>query len=134
MKGFRTAAEKECDARLGRRIAWLRATAGISQKNLGERLGLSFQQIQKYETGSNRVPVSRLISICQVLEIDVPELLAPILSPEADTDGVSSDPAVRRGPSMLAGRVGAALDRVRNPAMRSALADVVTAAAEWESM
>ena len=44
---------------------------GFSQEKLGESLGLTFQQIQKYEKGSNRIGASRLYEIAQVLEVPV---------------------------------------------------------------
>jgi len=55
------------DAFVGARIAQRRAALGLSQQTLAERLGISPQQIQKYEAGSNRVSVSRLLRIATVL-------------------------------------------------------------------
>ncbi|MEM9523708.1 MAG: helix-turn-helix transcriptional regulator [Pseudomonadota bacterium] len=56
------------DVHLGERIREFRRLRGISQAELGKRIGVSFQQIQKYETGLNRVGASRLWRISQVLE------------------------------------------------------------------
>lgn len=55
------------DAFVGGRIAWRRTALGLSQTALSQRLGISFQQIQKYETGANRVSASRLHRIATVL-------------------------------------------------------------------
>jgi transcriptional regulator with XRE-family HTH domain len=43
----------------------------MSQTELADRLGLTFQQVQKYESGSNRVSCSRLAELCQILEVSV---------------------------------------------------------------
>jgi transcriptional regulator with XRE-family HTH domain len=55
------------DAKLGEKIRIRRTTAGMSQSELGEALGVSFQQIQKYERGANRVSAVRLEQIATAL-------------------------------------------------------------------
>ena len=59
------------DARIGARIRMRRMLVGISQTELGEKSGVTFQQIQKYEKGTNRVSVSRLHQIAQTLGVPV---------------------------------------------------------------
>jgi transcriptional regulator with XRE-family HTH domain len=56
------------DAHIGQRIKSRRVMLGLSQEKLGEILGLTFQQIQKYERGTNRVSASRLHHISQALD------------------------------------------------------------------
>lgn len=58
------------DSHVARRIKSRRNSLGITQKNLAEVVGLSYQQIQKYETGSNRVGAGRLYSIGRALNVD----------------------------------------------------------------
>ncbi|WOR14114.1 helix-turn-helix transcriptional regulator [Hyphomonas sp. FCG-A18] len=60
----------EVDARVGDRIRRRRILMGLTQDQLGEALGISYQQIQKYETGANRVSVGRLYLIAQRLEVN----------------------------------------------------------------
>lgn len=55
------------DVAVGARVRELRIRAGLNQSQLGKRLGLSFQQIQKYESGVNRMGASRLIQISEAL-------------------------------------------------------------------
>ena len=55
------------DAFVGARIALRRAAMGLSQTALSQRLGVSFQQVQKYETGANRISASRLHRLASVL-------------------------------------------------------------------
>ncbi len=63
------------DAMVGRTIRALRLSKGISQGALGRRLGVSFQQIQKYENGTNRVGAGRLAQIAMALEVPMESLL-----------------------------------------------------------
>ena len=55
----------DIDRQVGKRLRALREEAGMSQTALGERSGITFQQVQKYENGLNRVSVSRLIQFCE---------------------------------------------------------------------
>ncbi len=59
----------EFDINAGRIIAMLRMRMGLSQQDLGKKLGVTFQQIQKYECGENRLTAARLNDICRVFEI-----------------------------------------------------------------
>jgi transcriptional regulator with XRE-family HTH domain len=59
------------DAEIGRRIRALRLTRGLTMEQVAAQLGISQQQIQKYETGSNRVSASRLFALAQFLDVPV---------------------------------------------------------------
>lgn len=59
------------DVYVGSRVRMRRMLVGLSQEKLGERLGLTFQQVQKYEKGSNRVSASRLYQMAQILGVPV---------------------------------------------------------------
>lgn len=59
------------DRHIGRRIKLQRLNLGMSQEALGERIGLTFQQIQKYEKGVNRVSATRLYDLSNVLNVDI---------------------------------------------------------------
>jgi transcriptional regulator with XRE-family HTH domain len=59
------------DVHVGSRIKHQRTMSGISQDKLGKELGLTFQQIQKYEKGANRVGASRLFQISKILNVAV---------------------------------------------------------------
>ena len=62
-------AAKAVDTYICARMRDGRTTLGLSQEALGEKLGVSFQQVQKYEKGINRVSASRLFDICRVLKL-----------------------------------------------------------------
>ena len=59
------------DVHVGARLRMRRVLQGMSQENLGERLDLTFQQVQKYEKGANRVSASRLYQIGEILKVPV---------------------------------------------------------------
>ena len=59
------------DEYVGKRVRQRRWMVGLSQQQLGEAVGIKFQQIQKYETGMNRVSASRLWDIAAVLDVPV---------------------------------------------------------------
>lgn len=75
------------DQDVGRRIAALRRAKGLSQSDLGTAVGVTFQQIQKYETGINRVGVSRLQQIAKHLDMPV----SNFFDAEQNSDNRSED-------------------------------------------
>ena len=64
------------DVHVGKRIRHRRWMTGITQQQLADRVGIKFQQIQKYETGANRVSASRLWEIARALEVPVERFLS----------------------------------------------------------
>ncbi|CAA2161228.1 hypothetical protein MBRA_06388 [Methylobacterium brachiatum] len=61
----------EADRTIGGRIATIRAAQGLSQTSLGAAIGVSFQQVQKYEKGRNRIGAGRLQQIADQLKVPV---------------------------------------------------------------
>src|SRR5271155_742001 len=59
------------DVHVGSRVRLRRSMLGLSQEKLGEKIGLTFQQVQKYERGANRIGASRLYELGQVLDVPV---------------------------------------------------------------
>ncbi|MBO0716445.1 MAG: helix-turn-helix domain-containing protein [Rhizobiales bacterium] len=119
-------AAKEHDRVVGARVRSMRTSAGMSQGDLGEALGVTFQQIQKYEKGTNRISGSALIALCRVLKTTPDHLLG------ADSNGKVSnsataldlldDPAVYRALGALH-----ALPEKRRSAVARAMLALVTA-------
>jgi transcriptional regulator with XRE-family HTH domain len=60
------------DVHVGARIRLRRTLLGMSQGSLAEAIGLTFQQVQTYERGTNRVSSSRLVDMANALDVDVP--------------------------------------------------------------
>ncbi|WP_041581456.1 helix-turn-helix domain-containing protein [Bartonella grahamii] len=70
------------DISIGKRIRHRRISMGLSQKELGSHLGVSFQQIQKYEKGSNRVSAGCLLEIAKKLDVPVNFFYADLATKE----------------------------------------------------
>lgn len=81
------------DKHVGGRVRMRRILVGMSQEKLGEAIGLTFQQVQKYEKGTNRISASRLSQIAQVLGVPVTFFFegAPVERLEGET-GMAEGP------------------------------------------
>lgn len=73
--------ERQAQVTLGRRIRAARLARGLSQTALAHAVGVTFQQVQKYETGRNRVTATTLVRIAQILDLDPSALLRGLLPP-----------------------------------------------------
>ena len=78
------------DREVGQRIRAQRLICKMSQEELGDRVGITFQQIQKYEKGTNRVAAGRLIRIAEILEVPVNFLMEGDKSTSGSADQVNS--------------------------------------------
>lgn len=67
----------EIDKAISARIRKVRNEKGVTQTVLGERIGVTFQQVQKYESGLNRVSAGRIVVIAEALEVPVSKLMGP---------------------------------------------------------
>ena len=65
------------DIEVGHRVRAIRLEKGMSQEKLGDALDLTFQQVQKYEKGTNRIGAGRLQHIAEILGVPVADLFAP---------------------------------------------------------
>ena len=101
------------DAMVGARIRMLRVNRGVSQTVLAERIGVTFQQVQKYERGANRVGASRLAQIASVLDVSVGEFFE---SSRAGPPGLNSPVHLLAEPG--AWRVLKAYARTPSPRVR----------------
>ena len=95
------------DAHVGGRLRERRILLGLSQTRLGESLGLSFQQIQKYERGIDRISVGRLVHLAHVLEVPITYFFDELSEPgetagllagiaKASTGEAAEDPMSKR--------------------------------------
>lgn len=80
------------DVHVGGRVRLRRTLLGMSQEKLGEAIGLTFQQVQKYERGANRVGASRLFDLSRVLDVPV-----SFFFDEMPKEVAASSPAQRPG-------------------------------------
>lgn len=115
------------DAMVGAKIRMFRINRGMSQALLAERIGVTFQQVQKYEKGANRIGASRLSQIASVLGISVGELFE---SSGGGSSGLNSPVHLLAEPGAL--RVLKAYVRTTNPRVRLRIAKLVESIADRE--
>jgi transcriptional regulator with XRE-family HTH domain len=125
------------DVHVGSRIRLRRTLMGMSQERLGEALGLTFQQVQKYERGVNRVGASRLYDLSRVLDVPIsfffddmadPRTTGPVIAgvagfaerPEGFS-GPSEDPLSKRETLELV----RAYYRITDPSVRKRVFDLI---------
>jgi transcriptional regulator with XRE-family HTH domain len=124
------------DVRVGARVRLRRNMLGLSQEKLGETLGLTFQQVQKYERGANRISASRLHHLGRVLGVpvmffydDTDPVHAPAIPvggfAEPAAEAFDSDPLRRRESVELV----EAYYAIEDPALRRRLFDLAKALA-----
>jgi transcriptional regulator with XRE-family HTH domain len=82
-----TKAPDPMDIALGAAVRIRRRTIGMSQEALAEQCGVSFQQIQKYENGANRISFSRLVQIARALKCRVVDLMDVLDGPDREMTG-----------------------------------------------
>jgi DNA-binding XRE family transcriptional regulator len=116
------------DVMVGARIRILRNHCGMSQGELAGKIGVTFQQVQKYEKGSNRVGAGRLSRIASVLGVSVGELF----------DSSENKSAAAKSPFRLladrdALRVLTAFSRTTNPRVRRAITKLLESVADRQS-
>lgn len=118
----------EVDAYVGARIGLRRSALGLSQSALAQQLGISFQQVQKYETGQNRISASRLHRAATVLGTSVETFFPPVgTALGAADDGWEQ---MRFITATADGRtVAAVFPRIEDRELRKAVARIVRALA-----
>ena len=117
------------DRHIGSRVRMRRIMLGMSQEKLGEGLGLTFQQIQKYEKGTNRIGASRIQQISEILQVPVSFLFEGSPRSSAGTKGFSEAPSTAYVADFLATSEGLALIRaftlISDVKLRRAIVDMV---------
>ncbi|MEI7805468.1 MAG: helix-turn-helix domain-containing protein [Hyphomicrobiales bacterium] len=118
------------DKHVGSRIRMRRMMLSMSQEKLGDALSLTFQQVQKYEKGTNRVGASRLQQISHILQVPVSFFFegAPLL-PGQSQSGMSEAPSPAYVSDFLATSDGLSLTKafmkIKNPKLRRRVVDLV---------
>jgi transcriptional regulator with XRE-family HTH domain len=77
------------DVHVGHRLREVRIMRGLTQTQLGERLGISFQQVQKYEKGTNRIGSSRIWDMCGILDVPVSFFFEGLGDDKSDDEKIS---------------------------------------------
>ncbi|MCL6705713.1 helix-turn-helix domain-containing protein [Pseudomonas sp. R2.Fl] len=126
------------DIHVGSRIRLRRTMLGMSQEKLGESLGITFQQIQKYEKGTNRVGASRLQNISSILNVPVSFFFEDAPGEQASANGMAEASSSNYVVDFLSSSEGLQLNRafvkIADPKVRRRLVELVkTLAAEGDA-
>lgn len=125
----RTGPKDQIDAFVGARIGLRRSALGMSQVALAQQLGISFQQVQKYETGQNRISASRLHRVATVLATSVEAFFPPVETAPGD-QGADDWTGLRHIAATADGRtVARAFPLIEDREVRKAVARVTAALA-----
>ena len=111
------------DMEVGRLIRFHRMNAGLSQTELGQKIGVSFQQVQKYEKGVNRVGAGRLTRIAEVLNVSVNTFFGKSVFSEVPDSKSASVVQHLTVPGAL--RLVQAFSRIKNNELRRAVVTFV---------
>jgi len=119
------------DKHVGSRVRMRRMMVSMSQEKLGEKLGITFQQIQKYEKGTNRIGASRLQQIANVLGVQVGFFFEGAPVPDGSAKGFSESASPAYVSDFLATSDGLALTKafmkVTDAKVRRRIVDLVEA-------
>ncbi len=115
---------KQIDTHVGTRLRALRTTRGLTHATLAVHLGLSFQQVQKYETGANRISASKLYQLAQILGV----------TPNAFFDGLGNSGRVQAATdvSLKSAQTAQLLENIQGKDVRGAMRVIAKALAGLE--
>ena len=126
------------DAHVGARVRMRRVLISMSQEKLGERLGLTFQQVQKYEKGTNRIGASRLQQIARVLSVPVPFFFEGAPNPPGMPHGNGPAPSPAYVTEFLATTDGLALSkafsRIKSASLKRSIVRLVEELADGREL
>ncbi|GBF26323.1 hypothetical protein MnTg02_01361 [bacterium MnTg02] len=119
------------DVHVGSRVKLRRMLVGMSQEKLGDKMSLTFQQIQKYEKGANRIGASRLYQLAKILDVPVQFFFeeAARLDPDQGQPGFAEDGGENFLVEFVNSREGLELNksfvRIADPKIRRRVIDLV---------
>lgn len=113
--------DQDLNLAIGRRLRAVRTERGLKQADLAAHIGVAFQQIQKYENGTNRLSVAVMLRLCAFMEIDAGDFV----------NGVGETAAVR--PRDEAGSLSEDIRRISDDAVRDNLSALVRSLAALTS-
>src|SRR6266508_1122289 len=117
------------DQHVGRRVRMRRLMLAMSQEKLAAALGLTFQQVQKYEKGANRIGASRLQQLSHILQVPIACFFEGAPNLHSSADGMKEAPSPAYVADFLATSEGLSLTkafmRIKEPKLRRRIVDLV---------
>jgi transcriptional regulator with XRE-family HTH domain len=123
------------DAQVGNRVRLRRMLIGMSQEKLGEALGLTFQQVQKYEKGVNRIGAGRLFHVSRILGVPITYFYEDVSSDTYTpgfSEGLASPPVIEFLASSDGLQLSLAFMRIKDSKVRKRVLDLVKSLADDE--
>lgn len=120
------------DAQVGNRVRIRRMLIGMSQERLGDLLGLTFQQVQKYEKGINRIGAGRLFEIARILDVPI-DFFYDGVNASAEGFAGSGAPVMEFVSSSEGLQLSLAFMKIKDPKVRKRVLDLVKSLAEEET-
>jgi len=121
------------NAHLGKRLRTRRTVLGLSQDSVAKSIGITFQQVQKYEKGSNEMGANRLYELSQLLRVPIGFFFTGIgknVAEQQDNEpGCNTEEASSNRESL---EIMKAFNRIKSPVIRKRLADLVRSVANGE--
>jgi transcriptional regulator with XRE-family HTH domain len=124
------------DAQVGNRVRIRRMLIGMSQEKLGDLLGLTFQQVQKYEKGVNRIGAGRLYEISRILGVPIDffyEGVASVPEPAGFAESRGAPPVMEFVSSGEGLQLSLAFMKIKDSKVRRRVLDLVKSLAEEEA-
>jgi transcriptional regulator with XRE-family HTH domain len=119
------------DRHVGSRVRMRRMLIGMSQEKLGEALDLTFQQVQKYEKGTNRIGASRLHRIAAILGVPIDYFYEGARHAQGTPGGAAKSPSSALATDVLLTNEGVQLAKgflaIKDPKVRRRIVDLITA-------
>jgi transcriptional regulator with XRE-family HTH domain len=120
------------DIQVGNRVRIRRMLIGMSQERLGDLLGLTFQQVQKYEKGVNRIGAGRLFEVSRILNVPVDFFYEGVNTMPAGASEAESAPVMEFVSSGEGLQLSLAFMKIRDTKVRKRVLDLVKSLAEEE--
>ncbi|MDX1975522.1 MAG: helix-turn-helix transcriptional regulator [Rickettsiales bacterium] len=136
MKPHKLPSKQDIDAHVGKRLRLRRTMMGLSQESVAKAIGVTFQQVQKYEKGSNAMNASRLVEFARFMNVPVSYFFEGLDEFSANTSqvGFGEDNAVAFEHKTVSDRESLemmkAFKRIKEQVVRKRLADMVRAIAD----
>jgi transcriptional regulator with XRE-family HTH domain len=125
------------DPQIGNRVKLRRMLIGMSQERLGELLGLTFQQVQKYEKGVNRIGGGRLWDISRILGVKIDyfyeDVLANVTGPRGFSENDASSPVMEFLSTGEGLQLSVSFMRIKDAKVRKRVLDLVKSLSEEKS-
>jgi transcriptional regulator with XRE-family HTH domain len=120
------------DVQVGNRVRIRRMLIGMSQEKLGDLLGLTFQQVQKYEKGVNRIGAGRLYEVARILNVPVDFFYEGVGDPAGVSDSEVASPVLEFVSSGEGLQLSLAFMKIKDAKVRKRVLDLVKSLSEEE--